>query len=196
MKRLSEAADILDGRLQQSLLLARAAPRDQLVLADAVLLAAMDGTAALTAAERTALAASPLTLRRLRHLSQQRRAAKLSTDTGTETQAWRGSRGLLRAAEGSAPLQQLVTDDGCWTLHFLEHGAGWTMILTLAADAPFAAQLMHDGPTLRVTDGAGAVLLQGRLDADGECEQAWPCMDAPAPHFQRHGAVFAVAALA
>lgn len=192
MKLALDTADILDARLQQRLLLERAVPRDHLVLADAVLLAAIDGTAALTAVERAALAASPLTLRRLRHLSHQRRAAKLSI----HTLAWRGSRGLLRAAEGSAPLEQLVTDDGCWTLHFLAQGAGWTMILKLAADAPFAAQLMHDGPTLRVTDGAGAVLLQGRLDADGECEQAWACVDAPAPHFQRHGAVFAVTALA
>jgi hypothetical protein len=66
------------------------------------------------------------------------------------------------------------------------------MILKLAADAPFAARLVREQPLVRVTDGGGAILLQGRLDADGECETAWPFDTAPAPHFQQFGAAFAV----
>jgi hypothetical protein len=31
-----------------------------------------------------------------------------------------------------------------------------------------------------------------RLDADGECEGAWPFAQAPAAHFQGHGAAFSV----
>ena len=62
--------------------------------------------------------------------------------------------------------------------------------------APAAAGLLRERALLRVTDGAGATLLQGRLDADGECEHAWPFAAAPAEHLQRHGATFAVTALA
>jgi hypothetical protein len=34
--------------------------------------------------------------------------------------------------------------------------------------------LLREQPLLRVIDGGGAIVLQGRLDADGECERAWP----------------------
>ena len=53
----------LEARLQEQLLLARALPGDRLMLADATLLGALDGSRPLTPAERTALQASPLTLR-------------------------------------------------------------------------------------------------------------------------------------
>jgi hypothetical protein len=103
---------------------------------------------------------------------------------------------MLRAASTAAVLDELVTDDGFWQLHFLPHqgaaGAGWQIILKLDAEAPFAARLLREQPMLRVVDGGGAILLQGRLDADGECERAWPFDTAPMAHFQLYGAAFAV----
>jgi hypothetical protein len=77
-------------------------------------------------------------------------------------------------------------------LHFVAQGALWQVILKLAADAPFAPRLMREQPMLRVVDGGGAIILQGRLDADGECENAWPFETGPAPHFHQSGARFAV----
>jgi hypothetical protein len=174
----------LDRKLQERLLLARRVEGDRLVLADAVLLAALAGTRPLSTGERAALEASPLTLRRFRQLGLERRAANDG--------AWTASRGLLRAADDGATLAQLVTDDGYWTLHFVGEGSGLRVILQLAAEAPFAARLLREQPLLRVVDGAGHVVLQGRLDADGECEGGWPFAAPPARHFQQAVAVFAV----
>lgn len=192
-------------RLQERALLtpASSAARDRLVLADATLLAALAGTRLLTPSERTALAASPLTLRRFRQLSLQSRAAGRSASaiaTGHSTGPaaandadWSGSTGMLRAASTAADaLASLVTDDNCWTLHFVAQDGGWQVILALSAQAPFAARLLGEQPLLRVIDGSGATVLHGRLDADGECECAWPFATAPAPHFQLHGANFTV----
>jgi hypothetical protein len=173
--------DGLERKLREQLLLARRVEGDRLMLADDVLGAALDGSRPLNPNERAALALSPLTMRRLRQLTIDRAAP-----------AWTGSAGMLRAASGSGPLGELATDDGHWALHFLPQGASWQVILKLAADAPFAPQLMRDQPMLRVVDGAGAIILQGQLDADGECENAWPFGTAPAPHFQQAGAAFAV----
>jgi hypothetical protein len=106
--------------------------------------------------------------------------------------AWAGSRGLLRAADDGAALARLVTDDGYWTLHFVGEGSGLRVILQLAAEAPFAARLLRDQASLRVVDGSGQVVLQGRLDADGECEAGWPFTAPPARHFQQAGAAFVV----
>lgn len=180
----------LDSQVEERLLLGRAVAGDRLVLADATLRAALDGSRALTAGERAALQASPLTLRRLRRLSLQRAAAPAAANDG----AWSGSRGLLRAAASALALEALETDDRCWTLHFLPEGTarGWSVILKLAASAPYAPRLLREQPLLRVVDGDGAVILQGRLDLDGECEHAWPFDEAPGAHFQLHGAAFAV----
>jgi hypothetical protein len=171
----------LERKLREQLLLARRVEGDRLMLADAVLNAALDGSRPLTANEREALAQSPLTIRRLRQLSIER-----------ASHAWTGSAGMLRAASTDAALGELVTDDSHWTLHFLPQDGGWQVILKLAADAPFAPQLMREQPMLQVIDGGGAIILQGRLDADGECENAWPFDTAPAPHFQQFGAIFTV----
>ena len=164
------------------------APRidgDYLVLADATLAAAIDGSHPLSAGERAALAASPLTLRRFRALVEQGRALAQNR--------WQGSAGMLRAADSGAPLLTLETDDGHWRLHFIAQDGQWRMVLQLDAAAPFAASLLGEaGAMLEVRDGAGTVLLQGALDADGECEQAWPLADDPAPHLQRSGAGFRV----
>ena len=178
----------MDSRLRASLLLARRVEGDRLMLGDAVLQAALDGSRPLTAGERAALQGSPLTTRRLRTLALARRAA---TAVANEL-AWQGSAGMLRAADSGAALTQLATDDGCWRLHFVGQGDARRVILQLMPDAPFAARLLEGAALLRVLDGAGAEVLAGRLDADGECECAWPFGDAPAVHFQRHGALFRV----
>ncbi|TWI43712.1 hypothetical protein IP92_04765 [Pseudoduganella flava] len=173
----------LQAKLQERLLLARAVPGDRLLLADATLQAALDGTRPLSPAELAALNGSPVTLRRFRTLALARRQG-----------AWQTSSGMLRAADSGA-LPMLATDDGLWALHFVPDGEGWQVVLTLDAAAPPAASLLRERPLLRVTDGAGAIVLQGRLDADGECERPWPFALAPARHFQQHGATFAVTAL-
>lgn len=165
------------------------------MLADATLLAALNGSRALTPNERQALKASPLTLRRFRHLSLERhRLPKTATtiSPAANDAHWVGSIGMLRAASTAASLETLVTDDNYWTLHFLPQDGGWQVILSLSAQAPFAARLLSEQPQLRVIDGGGAIVLQGRLDTDGECERAWPFDTAPAPHFHLYGARFAV----
>lgn len=177
----------LDRKLQERLLLGRRVEGDRLVLADAVLRAALEGSRALTANERAALAASPLTARRLRQLGIERRGAGAASDAG-----WSGSAGLLRAADSGSAAPVLATDDGFFRLHFAQHAAGWRVILQMAAQAPFAARMLCAPPLLRVRDGAGQVVLQGRLDADGECEDAWPFADAPAAHFVQAGGAFSV----
>ncbi len=176
-----------DSKLQERLLLARRVEGDTLMLADAILVAALDGSRALTAGERSALRNSPLTLRRFRTLAlEQRRTSLPATDT------WFGSHGMLRAAADHRPLAALVTDDGLWSLHFVEQGGAWRVILALEAHAPFAVRLVREQPMLRVVDGSGAVILKGSLDADGECEGAWPFASAPEPHFHAFGGGFAV----
>ncbi len=172
---------ILDRKLQAQLIAGRRVEGDRLVLDDAVLLAALDGSRPLTAGERSALQASPLTTRRLRTLADARRLK-------TASREWRGSAGMLRAADGGAALDTLVTDDGAWRLHFVEN----RVILQLDPQAPLAATLLRAGRLLRVLDGAGATVLEGRLDSDGECEGPWPFAQAPAEYFQQHGARFTV----
>lgn len=193
-----------DQKLQERLLLSRAVPGDRLMLPDAVLLAALAGSRVLTPNERLALQGSPLTLRRFRQLSLERRSGHASMHQSAGSHApqaandpvWHGSAGMLRAASSAAVLAELATDDGHWQLHFLPRQdvgrSGWQIILTLDAQAPFAARLLREQPLLRVVDGAGAVLLQGRLDADGECERAWPFDTEPMAHFQLCGAAFSV----
>ncbi len=184
--------DDIDRKLQEQLLLARRVDNDRLMLADATMLAALDGTRVLTSNERAVLEASPLTLRRFRQLAIERKAnAKAANDS-----EWTGSAGMLRAAAGTAALAQLLTDDGYWTLDFLPQGQGqgalWQVILKLAPEAPFAVRLLRDHALVRVVNGEGSVILQGRLDLDGEFEAAWPFDAAPSQHFQQHGASFNV----
>jgi hypothetical protein len=179
----------IDRKLRERLLLGSKPilPRvagDRLMLGDAVLLAALEGSRALTAGERAALQGSPLTTRRLRTLAIERRLAA--------NDAWQGSRGMLREADSGAALTQLATDDGFWRLHFVDSAGARRVILQLMPEAPFAARLLREGTLLRVLDGAGAEVLAGRLDLDGECECAWPFADDPAAHFQQHGAGFSV----
>jgi hypothetical protein len=186
---LKSTSDI-ERKLQEQLLLARHVDKDRLMLADSVLNAALDGSRPLTINERAALEASPLTLRRFRQLVIDRKANL--PQAAANDASWFGSPGMLRAASGTAAIEQLVTDDGYWTLDFLQQGQGWQVIIKLMPAAPFAAILLHDKTTLRVVDGAGSVILQGQLDGDGEHEAAWPFAADPAQHFQQHGASFFV----
>jgi len=180
-----------DQKLQERLLLSRAVPGDRLMLADEVLLAALNGTQPLSVGELAVLQASPLTLRRFRHLALElRRAAQ---PAAANDAAWSGSHGMLRAAASTEALEALATDDGYWTLHFVPEGEDWQLILALNPAAPFAARLLRERPEVRVTDGGGAIVLQGQLDSDGECERSWAFPSAPAEHFQQYGAQFSVA---
>lgn len=172
-------------KLRERLVVAPRVEGDRLMLGDATLRAALDGSRPLTAGERAALQGSPLTARRLRTLALEARPA-------ANHSAWQGSGGMLRAADGGAPLTQLATDDGFWRLHVVDSANGRRVILQLRPDAPFAARLLRDATLLRVLDGAGAQVLEGRLDPDGECECAWPFEQDAAAHFQRHGAAFSV----
>jgi hypothetical protein len=177
----------LDRKLQAGALLARRVEGDGLRLADAVLLQALDGSRPLTHGERAALQTSPLTLRRMRHLADVRR---------TQHMTWTGSAGLLRAADSGAPLDVLRTDDRMWRLHFVDQGGVPGVVVQLDLDAPGAAQLLASSATIAVRDGAGSVIVQGSLDADGECEGPWPFAASPSVHFQRHGARFDVVPIA
>lgn len=181
----------LDRRLREQLLAGRRKEGDRLVLADDTLRAALDGSRPLTANERTALEMSPLTVRRLRQLAIDRRAPRKSANDD----AWDGSDGMLRAADAGS-LSRLATDDGYWILHFSDEDGGWQLTLQLMACAPFTARLLRERPALCVLDGDGRVLLQGRLDGDGECEGPWQAQDDPASYFQQHGARFTVRPLA
>lgn len=178
-------------RLEEAALLQRRVDGDRLVLGDAVLAAALDGSRPLTAGERAALQASPLTLRRLRQLALERRAAASPAAAANEA-TWQGSCGMLRAAS-SAGTAAPVSDDGWWTLHLLGSEGAWRLVLQLSPAAPFAPGLLAARAPVRVLDGAGQVILEGRLDADGECEAAWPFREPPAVHLQEQGAAFTVA---
>lgn len=178
----------LDRKLEERLLLGRRIPGDRLMLADGVLRAALGGSRPLTANERKVLQDSPLTLRRLRQLALERRGEQGAANDA----AWTGSAGMLRAADSGEPLMGLSTDDRCWSLHFAGHEGDWRIILQVAPNAPFAATLLRERTLLRVVDGQGGIVLQGRLDLDGECEAAWPFALDPARHFQQTGAAFAV----
>ncbi|WP_306393624.1 hypothetical protein [Telluria beijingensis] len=106
--------------------------------------------------------------------------------------AWRGSRGLLRAADSGAGLEMLRTDDGMWRLHFVDAGGALAVIVQLDPEAAGAAGVLAARPAIQVRDGRGGLVLEGSLDADGECEGPWPFADSPAAHFQQHGARFEV----
>jgi hypothetical protein len=159
------------------------------VLADATLLAALDGSRPLTAGERAALQASPLTARRLRQLALDRapRAGRRARSRG-----WRGSQrppACGQQRRGATPCAPTTAGSPCT---WLPKAAAGAVILQLSPDAPFAPALLAARAPLRVLDGAGRTILEGRLDADGECEAAWPFADAPASHLQAHGAAFSV----
>lgn len=147
---------------------------DWLVLDDTTLRAALDKTQALTRNEWNALMASPLTLRRLRHLVQERKSTMLQTPAANDDH-WSGSQGLLLAAGSNAEIPPpIATSDEALTLLFHRGATDIRMVLKLDLDASFARGLLEHQTELVVTDGAGNVLMQGVMDENGELEAAWP----------------------
>ncbi len=157
----------IDRKLRERLLLAPRVEGDRLMLGDAVLLAALDGSRALTAGERAALQGSPLTTRRLRTLAIERRPAA--------NDAWQGSRGMLRAADSGAALTQLATDDGFWRLHFVDSAGARRVILQLMPEAPFAARLLREG------DAAARARRRRRRGAGRAASTSTASANAPGP---------------
>lgn len=176
-------------KLDLSLVLARSRDDDRLILEDQVLLAALDGSRPLAPDERDALQKSPVTLMRFRHLALQARARK---NGAANDEQWQKSSGMLRAAASNDALLTLRSDDHYWKLDFVADEDGWQFILALDASAPFASQLLQDSAWLRVLDGRSTLLLEGQLDADGECEVRWPLATEPGRHLQQSGASFRI----
>ncbi len=162
---------------------------DTLVLDDASLKGAMSGSQRLKRRQWETLVQSPLTLRRLQHLAAERRLRwqQAANDVG-----WSSSGGLLLAADAGEALTSLRTEDGHWTLHFLQGPASWQIVLTLAGSAPFARTLREKQHSVMVLDAAQHILLSGVLDADGELEAPWPVVASPSEHFRATGGQFRV----
>ena len=176
-------------KLDLSLVLGRSRDDDRLMLEDQVLLAALDGSRPLLPEERDALQKSPLTLMRFRQLALQARARKSGA---ANDEQWQRSLGMLRAAASGDVLLTLRSDDHYWKLDFVPDDDGWQFILALDANAPFANQLLQEPKWLRVLDGDNGLLLEGQLDADGECEVRWPLNTEPGRHLQQAGAKFRI----
>lgn len=176
----------LDAKLQESLLLNRSREGDFLQLSDAVLRAALEGSRPLSANEATQLQASPLTLRRFRHLALELR---------DKQSQWHASSGIVLAAASGEEDAILHSLDLYWQLQLLQNDETWQVILRLRPSAPFAAQLLHTNVPLELLDGKGQVILRGSLDADGELEAPWPYSQNPIAHFNAHGGSFHVCLL-
>lgn len=165
---------------------------DWLVLDDDTLIAALDKTQPLTRNEWNALLDSPLTLRRLNVLIQQRRGKRSSHDTAeaANDSEWIFSEGYLLAADSGEELTTLTDKDHWWTLVFLKGPGSIRVVIKLDADAPIAREKHVE---VALLDGSGRELLKGQLDDEGEMEGDWPLPDVPPyAHFQSTGGVFRV----
>lgn len=176
-------------KLDLSLILGRSRDDDRLMLDDETILAALDGSRPLLVEEREALQRSPITLMRFRNLALQVRTRKSGA---ANDEQWQRSHGMLRAAASGDIVLSLSSDDHYWKLDFVPEDEGWQFILSLDVNAPFANQLLSDDKLLRVLDGNDGLLLEGRLDADGECEVRWPHATEPGRHLQQAGARFRI----
>lgn len=179
-------------KLDLSAILNRSRDDDRVMLDDHLLLAALDGSRPLNGDERELLQQSPQTLLRFRQLALQARARK---NAGAANDAqWQSSMGCVRDSdEGSRPvLQRLKSDDQYWSLQFIADEVGWQLILSLSDAAPFAQQIKQAGSNVRLIDGAGAILLEGSLDIEGECEVRWPYFTEPELHLRQAGARFRI----
>jgi len=186
-----ELSSDLARKLATHAILAQRREGDSLVLDDEVMLAALDGRRKLTPEQSNALTSSPLTLRRFRQLAMERRQQGQPRVAANDS-SWSGSGGMLRAASSGSMAGPLKTDDGFWTLHVVGGPGDWRLVLSLAPDAPFAASLLRASTGIKVLDGQGGLLLEGELDADGECEAEWPSASSPFDHLQDAGARFSV----
>ncbi len=190
MSIMNDRNQKLAQKLDLSIILNQSRDDDRLMLEDQVLLAALDGSRPLDPDQRILLQQSPITLLRFRHLAQQARARKNGGAANDDN--WQQSGGLLRAADSGALVLSLRTDDHYWSLDFVPEDNGWQLVLCLDENAPFASQLLDSEHCVRVVDGKQQVLLQGQLDADGECEARWPMPQEPVRHLQQAGAQFRV----
>ncbi len=176
-----------DLRLMERMLLNRYRADDRFELDDATLRAVADGSRTLTAEERGRLFSSPLTLKRLRWLYHEARRSLSAIGD------WRGSEGLLLAAESAAVLQSISTEDGQWTLYFNPGRGGRLMIaLKFTGTSDLPAELDKAGAGVEVRDAGGNVLIRGELDEDAELETVWPMATAPREHFRTTGGRFSV----
>lgn len=189
---------------------------DWLVLSDANLIAALDGTEPLSAVEWAGVLDSPLTLRRIQNLANQlaREArGKSASNTAASTSPsaandsyWHHSQGLLLAAATDEPAPTLTTSDGLWSLIFLNATSAsqppalaqphpsWQVVLKLNLTDAVGLTIVAKAPEVAVLDGSGATLLIGTLDEDGELVRPWPATitDTPFAHFKACGGVFSV----
>jgi hypothetical protein len=179
-------------KLDLSVILNRSREDDRVMLDDHLLLAALDGSRPLNGDERQLLQQSPQTLLRFRQLALQARARK---NAGVANDAqWQSSMGCLRETD-AGPRQlspRLQSDDQYWSLQFVADEVGWQLILSLSDAAPFAHQIKQASSNVRLLDGAGAVLLEGALDIEGECEVRWPYFTEPELHLRQAGARFRI----
>lgn len=173
-------------------LLQRYKANDYHVLSDAVLVAALEQTQALTRSQWNALLDSPATLRRLQVLHAISVQKQTQSRTAANDAHWFSSGGLLLAADSGEKAPSLSTSDHWWRLVFLGDGNGYRVVLQLDCSAPFAANLIDRGNDLAVVDGEGKTVMRGVLDDDGEMEAAWGFSSAPYAHFMEAGGRFEV----
>lgn len=162
---------------------------DWLVLSDASLTAALNGSDPLTREEYAALLRSPMTLRRMTVLYSGMKGVQETPEplvAANDAEFWADSRFVLRAAdsEGDSGWAELTSESGLWRLRLSPAGRGWMLTLELLAKAhPTAASLL-EGRRVALVDGQGRTLLEGALDADGRLQDDW-CLDgSPAEHFR------------
>lgn len=161
---------------------------DDLVLDDATLLAALENRQPLSREQWQAMMDSPLTLRRFRILAH-RRQARLEAANDF---LWSESEGMRLAADSGEEVDVLRTQDGFWSLHFLQEAEGWLVVLKLDAAAPYANGLLTQQVKLEAVIGDGVSVLAGQLDASFEVEASWPFAETPLERLRRAGGRFVV----
>lgn len=185
------AANELETRLLERIFL-RPKESDDLVLDDAMLLAALEGRHTLSQEQWQAMMNSPITLRRFRILKHRRQVrAEAANDI-----AWSASEGLRLAADTGDEVNVLRTQDGFWSMHFLKEDeaddGGWLVVLKLDVAAPYANDLLTHRPKLEAVIGDGVSVLTGQLDASLEIEAPWPFAETPLERLRRAGGRFVV----
>jgi len=186
----NQAYEILCRELAVDCLLNLDKAGDYQVLANEVLVDAIDGKQPLNQREYEALLDSPMTLRRLQFLAALRSHSRLQETVEPELA---DSYCFLMAADSGEAAPTLTTQDGYWQLVFLAEGQdGYRMVLRLDPSAPLAEELVDQAIELVVTNGRGTVLLRGILNDDFELDGSWPLSSAPYPALMEAGGSFAV----
>jgi hypothetical protein len=172
MHTMNHITTSIQDRLAMEALLRDHKPGDYLVLADAILNSALDGTRPLRQSEWEALLDSPLTLGRMRVLEARRQGASKPaavTMQASNDDVLRPSHWVLRAAaDVSDGSFSQSSEDGSWMLYAETTGSKTELVLKLQAQSEHADKWMAKRPTVQVLDGAGNELLTGELDKHGE----------------------------